>query len=184
MKHQQHFRKERGIARWQIVALLAVWAGSIVWMLVQSIPSIAVRKQQAALLYGIESRNAAKVSKLISESYADRWEFSRIDLVETTKDVGSQFLVMMVTGEEVSFEKKGNTVIIKTKLALGGKPLGAFGNEITRRVNSLKEPFTFTWVKEGFLPSSWRLVKMDNPEIPANLYGYTPGSLREMMDEL
>ncbi len=166
-----------------IIAALVIVAGFTIWLVVQSMPSNAVRKKQAAFLMGIETRSSSRILKTIAEDYTDRWKFSRNDLVETTLDAGSQFMVMVVKGEEISYERDGKTAIVKMKLKISGKPLGIFGKEITRRINSLKEPFVFTWEKQSFLPFSWRLVRMDNPALPDKLYGYTPGALRKMMKE-
>lgn len=166
-----------------ILAGLVVVTGFIIWLVVQSMPSNAVREKQAAFLLGIETRSSSRVFKTIAEDYTDRWEFSREDLIETTLDAGSQFMVMVVKGEEISYERDGKTAIVKMNLKISGKPLGIFGNEITRRINSLKKPFVLTWEKQSFLPFSWRLVRMDNPALPDKLYGYTPGALRKMMNE-
>ena len=181
MKHQQQFLKERGFSQWKIITAIAIVLIFIIWIVVQSMPSKMIRKKQIALLQGIEKRNGPRTSRLVAENYLDRWKFNRDDIVKTTVDVGGQFLVVVVKGEEVSYSRDGKTATVKMNLKLGGKPLGVFGNEITRRVNALKKPFVFTWKKQSFLPSSWRLVKLDNPELPDGLYGYTPGALREMV---
>lgn len=165
-----------------VLVTMAAMAGIIGWVVFESTPSRVVRKKQAAFLQGVERRSGSRVSRLVAEDYGDRWKFSRNDLVETLLDGGHQFIALVVKGEESGFDQSGKTVTIEMKLVLSGKPLGIFGNEITRRINSLKEPFTFTWEKKSFLPSSWRLIKIDNPGLPVHLYGYKPGLLQRMKE--
>ena len=91
-----------GNTRWILLAGLAGLIIVATVILVQSMPSKAVRKKQAALLVGIEKRSAGRLQRLISENYSDRWEFDRQDIVDTMLDGGSQFMVMVVRGEELS----------------------------------------------------------------------------------
>ncbi len=78
-------------------------------------------------------------------------------------------------------EKKDGKIIYTSRLAISGKGIGPGATAVMRQLNSLKAPFTFTWEKQGFLPAGWRLIEMDNPDIPDEIYGYTPGDLRRMM---
>jgi hypothetical protein len=50
-----------------------------------------------------------------------------------------------------------------------------------RQLNRLEEPFVFTWQKKSFLPASWRLVRVENPSLPDDLYGYRPGDIGRAM---
>ncbi len=91
-------------------------------------------------------------------------------------DVGSQFLTLVVTPGEERLEVGDGVATFTTKLTLGGKPLGPAGQEAMRQLNRLEEPFVFTWEKKSFLPASWRLVRVDNPSLPDDLYGYRPAT--------
>lgn len=71
--------------------------------------------------------------------------------------------------------------MVRTRLVISGKPVGPVGNEATRRVNRLVAPFEFTWRRENFLPTSWKLVMIENPDLPDELYGYEPGDIRRSM---
>jgi len=170
-----------GYSRWILIAVVAgnILAGIII--LVQSMPSKAVRKKQAAFLVGLEKRSPARIQRLVSENYTDRWEFNRDDIVATMLDAGSQFLVLVVRGEEVGFEQQDGVVTVTMDLTISGKPVGPAGQEVMRRINQLNTPFVFTWKKENFLPTSWRLISIDNETLPDELYGYEPGSLRRAM---
>lgn len=140
-----------------------------------------IHKRQEALIAGIEKRSPARIERLLAEDYEDRWGFDRADAAEACVDVGSQFLTLVITPEEVSVEREGDTAVVSALLRVGGKPIGPGGNEVTRRLNRLKTPFTFTWEKQSFLPASWRLIQIDNEELPNELYGYEPGDIRRAM---
>lgn len=167
--------------RWIVLAALVivVFLGTLV--VIQSRPGTAVRKKQEAFIVGIERRSPARMRRLIGEEYGDKWGFTRDDAIEAMLDAGSQFLVMVVESEEEAFVRDGPLVVITTVLTVGGTPVGPGANEVMRRVNQLRKPFVFTWEKESFLPNSWRLVQIDNEDLPEELYGYEPGDFRRAM---
>lgn len=159
------------------VAIVAV-VMLVIW---QSRPTKVVAKKQAELISGIEGRNAARIRRLMSDAYIDQWEFDANDASEALVDVGSQFLTLVLKTEEQVLSIEDGRAEVSVRLTLGGNAIGPVGGEVTRRINRMKEPFTFVWQKESFLPSSWRLVKIDQIELPENLYGYEPGDIRRAM---
>ncbi len=166
-----------------LLPLAAILAAALAagFVALQSRPSVVLAKRQASLFDGIERRSPPRIRRLVAERYSDRWEFDRDDLVLTMVDAGSQFLALVVTPEEQRTEIDGRTATVSARLVVGGNPVGPVGNEVLRQVNRLDEPFVFTWEKESFLPSSWRLVKVDNAALPDGLYGYEPGDIRRAM---
>ncbi len=171
----------RGNARVILLAVVAVLTVLTFIVVRQLGPAKMVARQQASLIDGIERRNPARIQRLVAEHYGDRWGFSRDDLVETMVDAGSQFLALSVVMEGTSLLIDGKHATINAKLVVGGKPVGPAGMEVTRRINQLNAPFVFVWEKQSFLPSSWRLVRMDNVDLPDELYGYEPGDIRRAM---
>ncbi|MEM6915742.1 MAG: nuclear transport factor 2 family protein [Verrucomicrobiota bacterium] len=151
------------------------------WILWESRPTNMITKKQEALLVGIEKRSPSRIERLLADDYLDRWGFDRADAAEACVDVGSQFLTLVITPEEVTLERDGDRAVVSAILRVGGKPIGPGGSEVTRRLNRLKTPFTFIWEKQSFLPASWRLIKIDNVELPTELYGYDPGDIRRAM---
>ncbi len=170
-----------GSNRVLLTASVAAFVILLLVVVLQWRPSKVIEKRQDSLIDGIEGRNPARILRLVSPNYRDRWNFTREDIVETMVDAGSQFMALVVTAEKESvvFEKSKATVTVH--LVLSGKPVGPAGNEVTQRVNQLKEPFVFVWEKESFLPSGWRLVGVDNAGLPDELYGYEPGDIRRAM---
>lgn len=171
-----------GSNRVLLIASLVAFVAVATIIVLQWRPSKVVEKRQASLIDGIERRNPARIQRLVSPEYRDRWDFTREDMVESMVDAGSQFIALVVTpeNESVVFEKRRATVT--ARLVISGKPVGPAGNEVTRRVNQLREPFVFVWEKESFLPSSWRLVKVDNAGLPDDIFGYEPGDIRRAMN--
>ncbi len=163
------------------MAAAAVFVVGTVFVVSQMRSSVVLAKRQASLLDGIERRSPPRIQRLVAESYSDRWDFDREDLVLTMVDAGSQFLALVVTPEEQRIEIEGRRAVVTTRLVVGGNPVGPGGHEVVRQINRLKEPFVFTWEKQSFLPSSWRLVSVDNAALPDELYGYEPGDIRRAM---
>lgn len=170
-----------GFARWVILGGLGGLLLVIAVVIVQSLPSKAVRKKQEALVQGVEKRSAARIRRLLSEDYSDRWGFTPEDATDALLDGGSQFLVLVVTEEELDFQQDGKTVEVTAQWTLSGKPIGPAAQEIMRRINQLESPFVFTWRKESFAPTSWRLLSIENEGLPQDLYGYEPGDIRRAM---
>ena len=180
VKDTQH-KTEQGSARIIVILIAAAAVGLLIFVGLQFRPETAVAKKQASLIQGIEKRSASRIQRLLSENYTDRWEFTDEEIVEAVIDVGSQFMALVVTAEDQTMEINDGVAVITAKLIVSGKPVGPAGQEATKRLNRLKSPFTFTWEKESFLPTSWRLVKIDNPDLPTELYGYEPGDIRRAM---
>jgi hypothetical protein len=168
-----------GHSRWIVVGSL-VFISVLVGLLIHWQPGKTVQRQQAALIRAIESGKSAKFRRLLAADYKDRWGFNPANLSEAITDVGSQFMIMRLTPETPVFEVKGGKATVTAHLKVGGNPIGG-GAQIMQVVNRLGEPFVFTWEKQNFLPSSWRLVSIENPAIPENAWNYVPGSIRAAM---
>jgi len=163
-----------------IIALLtAITAVSVIR---STSPTQQIDKKQAALLEGIAKRSRGKVEKLIATDYKDRWEFDKEDAVTAFLDLGSQFMVLAVQSidpkTDIAGDDKNATVTTRLQIAGSGSPLAQM---IITRSNKLKEPFTFHWQKQSWWPGSWRLIEVDNPDLPDDLEGYEPGDIRKAM---
>lgn len=143
--------------------------------------SAMIERRQAALIEGIEKASPGRIQRLVADDYADRWGFAREDLVTAIIDGGSQFLVLEVTMEDAALTIDGRRASYEAKLSFEGKPVGPAAIEVMRRINQLREPFTFVWEKQSFLPSGWRLVEVRQPGLPEDLHGYRPGDIGRAM---
>ena len=161
-----------------ILAGLILIVGFVVW---ETRPTRVVTKKQADLISGIESRNGARIRRLVSDHYNDKWKFDGDDVVEAVVDIGSQFMTLVLTPGEQQIEVVDGEAIVVAHLIISGNVVGPGGGEVIRRINRLEEPFFFTWKKENFVPASWRLVQIHQTELPEELYGYEPGDIRRAM---
>jgi len=159
------------------LALICVLFGGL---LVHWQPGRTIKRQQASLIRSIEARKPARFQRLLANDYKDRWGFGPENLAEAVLDVNSQFLTMRLTPEDSALEVSGKDALVTVRLKVGGTPIGA-GAQIVQLFNRLEEPFVFKWEKQSFLPSSWRLVSVENPSIPDNAWNYLPGSIRAAM---
>ena len=175
-------RDRRGNTRWIIIAAISSLLLVVVLVAFQMRPSAQISKRQASLIEGIERRSPPRIQRLLAKDYGDRWGFTSEQLVESMVDAGSQFMALVVTpvNQSVVFGEGGEATV-SARVILSCKPVGPVGNEVTRQINQLKEPFVFVWKKQSFLPSSWRLVRVDNVALPDDLYGYEPGDIRRAM---
>ena len=161
-----------------ILAGLILIIGFVVW---ETRPTRVVTKKQADFISGIERRNGARIRRLVSDYYNDKWGFDSNDVVEAVVDVGSQFMTLFLTPDEQQIDISDGEAIVAFRMTISGNVVGPAGGEVTRRINRLEEPFLFTWKKETFLPTSWHLVQIHQAELPKELYGYEPGDIRRSM---
>lgn len=138
-------------------------------------PEKVMERQQAKVTAAVERRSSKALLKLLAEDYRDQWKFDREQAAKALSEVGSQFIFLSV--EEVSptydIQETEATVSMEMKLTGSGGPLA---QEVMRRANKLKDPFTFYWRKNGPWPWSWEIVRIENPSLPVGLYGYDPGA--------
>lgn len=136
-------------------------------------------KKQAALLEALERRKASALESLLSTSYEDQWGFHREEAVAAMQDATSHFIALAVQPIDPFTKRSGRDATVRMRLQISGSgsPLVA---EVIREVNKLREPFVFTWRRESVWPSSWRLVKIENPafSVPPD---YQPGMIRGLL---
>lgn len=138
-----------------------------------------LEKQQAALISGIEDNRWGRCEKRISENYEDLWGWKRDDLRLVFADIRSQFLAMGLYLDNPVWDVASRKATLNAKVRIEGSPLG-MGSTIQRMVNREDEPMTFTWEKESWQPWSWKLVRINHPEIDPE--GYEPGDLIRARD--
>lgn len=153
-----------------------------VFLGIQWRPAKVVVDKQADFLAAVGSRNKAKVRKLLADDYEDRWKFDADDAAEAIVDVGGQFLTLYVMTEEQELQKDGKRIVVLADWTVEGNPLGPVGNEVLRRINRLDAPFVVKWEQQNLFPTSWKIVEIDNADLPGELYGYEPGDFRRAME--
>lgn len=148
---------------WRI--FLGVAAGAIViYLVLLWQPARQVQLHQRHLLRAVEKRNWTAVSGFLSPDYRDRWEHDRETVVEHARQVFGQFLSCNLEGEVRTLQVGNGVGTITTRLTLGGSG-SAISQFASQRVNSLQEPFTFTWRQQSWKPWDWILTTVDQPEL-------------------
>ena len=169
-----------GFIRLPLVAGLVILFGLTTISVIHWSPKRVVERKQAALITALEGRSQRKLNRLVSPGYEDRWGFNRDDIITSILDVGSQFFVLAVIPSETefAFEKRAATVTSKLEISGSGSPVA---HQAIRIATRLKEPFRFSWRKESFWPGAWKLVQLENRDLPGDLYGYQPGDIGAAM---
>jgi hypothetical protein len=178
----QTYRGQRiaGVAQIRILLVAIAVVIAVIGFMRFASPERQIEKKQATLIRGIEQRKRSKVEKLISDNYSDRWGFDKEDAVTAFLDVGSQFVMLGITELNPEHELSAGSATVTTRLKVDGTG-SAVANLVIRRTNQLKTPFIFEWKKQSWWPGSWRLIKVDNADLPEDLEGYEPGDIKRAM---
>ena len=169
-----------GYVRTVILITLVVVLVAVVGLIVHWQPLKTVKRQHLSLIDSIERKKGAKFRRMLSNQYHDRWGFDVNDATEAMLDMRSQFMALGINSENEAIKISGKEATVTVNLSLTGTPLPG-GGQITRHINGLEQPWVFEWQKESFLPSSWRLISIENKSLPENLWNYEPGSIRRAM---
>jgi hypothetical protein len=116
------------------------------------------------LLDAAAARDWAKVAAFMDDAYADRWEHDKASAVDDVRLALGQFFALTITGEEVDCAGSGDERVVSAKLKMSGGGT-AIAQEVQRRVNELKTPFTFRWTRKSWKPWDWKLARVDNAEL-------------------
>ncbi len=100
----------------------------------------------------------------MADDFADRWGHDKNSALEDAKQVFAQFLFLTIENRTDHCEVHGTEATTRTKVKISGQG-GAVTQIVMERVNSLQEPFTFTWRKAGSAPWNWQLTHIDQPEL-------------------
>ncbi len=159
-----------------ILLLLAIFVTRAV--LVHWSPQRQLELKQEAFFRALEKHNGKKLLPYLAGDYEDQWQFDRDDAVLAVSDVGRHFMILTVKAFDIDYWIEGRRAVVESKLQLSGSG-SPVANEVIRVVNRQKKPFVFTWERQSFWPGSWKVVRIENPGLPLDLYGYRPGDLKK-----
>lgn len=142
--------------------MIAAWCAWL-WQ-----PEHQVRLHQKNLLKAYEGRDWQRVGEFIDAKYADRWEHDKGFVLQASKEVFAQFIVLSMESEVTSCTVAGPSgkIAFKLKIKGQGSPVAAM---VMERVNPLHEPFVCDWVRQSWKPWEWKLVRVDQPELTLDL---------------
>ena len=88
------------------------------------------QRQQATLMKSVESRKAARIRRLVSNQYSDRWGFTAEDITNAILDCGSQFIALSVVPEDEVLEVTGKRATVSTRITFRGICFGGLSVDI------------------------------------------------------
>lgn len=126
---------------------------------------------QNRLLAAISSKNAESVHKLLDSHYSDQWGFQPSDWPGLLQDLRTLAPVLEITVRDPLADAENG--VVDTLLVV--KAQGPAAERLQSEAALLKNT-RFIWKRASWLPWSWRLTGIQNPdlEIPS---GYRPGNL-------
>ncbi len=136
-------------------ALYAAW----LWQ-----PGRQVRLHTVHFLKAVERRKWDKVQGFVAENYSDRWGHDKENVLADAHAVFRQFLFLTIQSgpEEATIAGDQAEIRSPVKIAGRGGPVAEF---VIEKVNTLRAPFVFAWVKRSWQPWDWQLVRIDHPEL-------------------
>jgi len=152
-----------------VILLLVFFVGRA--LLIHWSPQRQLELKHERLVRALGKHNGKKILPYLAMDYKDQWDFDRDDAALAVSDVGRHFMILTVKSSDTDYRIEGRKARVTTKLQMSGSG-SPIANEVIRVVNRQKEDFIFTWERQSFWPGSWRIVRVENPGLPDDLYGY------------
>jgi len=116
------------------------------------------------LVAAVEARDWKRVQTLIADDYSDAWQMNRSQAIEVGSELLRHFIVISIRPKDPTFEVAQRSGAVKSKLEISGNG-SAIAQAVISEASELNEPITFTWKQETWLPWSWKLTSVSQPEI-------------------
>ncbi len=142
------------------LTVLIVW---LVW------PYLASTEKQVAnrhrdLVSAASRRSWQEVGEMMPADYKDQWGANREDAVSTARELFAGFIVLDLEWKQAELSVIGNTAQIQGSFRIEGNGMG-ISSMIMDTINKVKKPWTFTWRKDGWKPTDWKLISVSNEEL-------------------
>ena len=125
-------------------------------------PDLQIGLHQKNFLAALENRHWSRVKSEMAENYSDRFGYRRDTVISDLREVLRPFFALTIRRQGAHLVINANSATMTTNLTITGTGPGAT-EWLTSEVNSLVDPWVFTWKKASFWPWDWRLVSVDNP---------------------
>jgi hypothetical protein len=146
---------------YSIAILIAFAAIGLLWHLQ---PRRQVQRHTERFLARAESKDWNGMAELIADDYSDRWGHARTDVVDRTREVLQQFLLLRIEATDMEVSEENGTGTTRARLSLAGRG-GPIAEYAVERVARLTQPFTFTWHQRSWKPWDWELTNVAQPEL-------------------
>ncbi len=140
-----------------------VLLGWFLWPFLQTARG-QVSRAHAKLITAAAKRNWPEVKEYLAASFRTVWDLNRDDAMAEAAEHFQGFLYLNITWTTDEITVNGDMAKIRGTMRMNGSGAG-LSQYIIDKVNALREPWVFTWHKEGWKPSSWRLESVQQHEI-------------------
>lgn len=137
--------------------VLVVW---LLWPYFESTKAQVLR-QHARVLALASDRDWEAVTESMALEYEDQWSLNRGDSVKLAEEILMGFITLDIEWTTTEVTINGNIAKVRGTAKLRGRGLGA-SQMVMDRVNEVKEPWVFTWRKDGSGPRGWKLLSLRN----------------------
>lgn len=127
-------------------------------------PAQQVRLHTRHFLKAVERRNWDTVQGFVAETYSDRWGHDKAIMLADGRAVFRQFLFLTIQNEPEPASVAGTSAEIRSSVKIAGRG-GPVAEYVIEKVNTLRAPFVFTWVRRSWQPWDWQLVRIEHPEL-------------------
>ena len=149
----------RRVIRFLIPAavVLLVW---LLWPYFES-DQAQVLRQHRRVLDLAAGRNWEAVTNSMALEYEDQWNMNRTESVAHAEELLMSFITLDIewTTQEVTIND--NIAKVRGTARLRGRGIGA-SEAILSQVNSITQPWVFTWRREASGPRGWKLLSLRN----------------------
>jgi hypothetical protein len=101
---------------------------------------------------------------MMADDYEDRWEHDKETALANAGEAFRQFLFVTIENRTDSCEVAPASATTRTAIKVSGSG-GPMAQLVMDRVNTLREPFVFTWRQASWKPWDWLLTRVDQPEL-------------------
>ena len=104
------------------------------------------------------------MSGLLAGDYRDRWQQDKAIVMQRSRDVFGQFVMLTVERESRGLRMDSGRWLLTEKVRLKGLggPLAMAARDV---VNALHEPFVMEWRQRSRKPWDWELQSVAQPEL-------------------
>lgn len=101
---------------------------------------------------------------MLANDYTDRWSHDPNSALSDAREVFSHFLFLTIENRtnDCAWQGVEATAHTTVKISGNGDPLAQM---VMEKVNTLREPFAFTWRRVGRAPWAWQLTHIDHPAL-------------------
>jgi hypothetical protein len=140
---------------------LVIW---VLWLLWLWQPERQVRLHTTHFLQKVQRRNWAGASAFLAEGFSDRWGHNKSTAIQDAREVFGQFIFLTLEDRTDQYERREADATTRTMVKISGQG-GPVAQLVMERVNTLREPFSFTWRHIGAAPWNWQLMHIDQSEL-------------------